>query len=215
MLGSESDVVYLNNPILQVGKFKGNLPFKVNYSGEFESEIISEEISIDESDIQPADSTIEEICAGIYIQHMEKQTQTNDVITDIIQKSMEEKVLSLYTAFLCIEKSLLCEDCETAISKLKIEGNNIIKIYPNPFSNEVTISINLNEISSEKIIKAGIYSVTGQLVYIPELSTLQTGCENDLQWDGNNSTGESLPSGIYIFVLQTDKNIYQVKLIKV
>ncbi len=214
LLGSGSDVVYLNSPVLQVGKFKGNFPFKINYSGEFESEIISEEITIDEANINASDSLLEEIWTGIYIQHLEQQSQTNDIITEIIQKSLSERVLSQYTAFLCIEKSLLCEDCETDVTEIDLNAKSVLKVYPNPFSNSVTVSINRNDNTREKIIHAGIYTVTGQQVYIPDIAELQSNPEIEFQWDGKNSAGEPLPAGIYIFVLQTDKSIYQIKLVK-
>jgi hypothetical protein len=221
MLGSGTDIVYLNSPILQVGKFKGEFPFEINYSGEYNSEIISDEIILDEADILASDSSLEAVWAGIYIQHMEKQTQTNDVISDIIQSSLSERVLSLYTAFLCIEEAFLpCEGdgCEeqnpSAIPEVQIAMKDIIKAYPNPFSGSVTLTVSLGEDNAEKIIQAGIYSITGEKVFVPGLEALQLQQGFEFQWDGLDKDGNPLPAGVYIFVLQTDKNIYQVKLIK-
>ena len=74
LLGKGTDIVYINNPILQVGKFKGEFPFEINYSGEFNSEIISDEIILDEADMHTSDSLLEAIWAGIYIQHLEQQS---------------------------------------------------------------------------------------------------------------------------------------------
>jgi hypothetical protein len=219
ILGSGSDIVYLNSPILQVGKFKGDFPFEINYSGEYESEIISDEISIPEANILQSDSLLEEIWTGIYIQHMENQTQTNDVITEIIQNSLGERVLSLYTAFLCIEEAMMpCDDCEepnnTAVPDVKISSQDILKAFPNPFSGPVTISVNLNEINAEKVVRAGIYSVTGEVVFMADTDASQSQREFELLWDGCDKEGNPVPSGVYIFILQTDKSVYQVKLIK-
>jgi hypothetical protein len=218
-LSAGSDIVYLNSPILQVGKYKGDFPFEIDYSGEFDSEIISEEITVEEAGILPSDSLLEAIWAGIYIRHMEKQTQTNDVITEIIQNSLSERVLSQYTAFLCIEEALLpCEDCEepstTAVPDVKLPLQDILKAYPNPFSGSVTITINLGENNTEKVVQAGIYSVTGELVFMPDLDASQSQQEFELYWDGRDKEGNPMPAGVYIFVLQTDNNVYQVKLIK-
>lgn len=219
LLGNGTDIVYINNPILQVGKFKGEFPFEINYSGEFNSEIISDEIFLDEADMHTSDSLLEAIWEGIYIQHLEKQSQTNDVISEIIQSSLSERVLSLYTAFLCIEEAFLpCEDCEdqnpTAIPDFKISVKDILSAYPNPFSALVTIKVSLGEGSTEKVIRTGIYNITGEMIFVPGLEALQSQQEFEFQWDGLDRDGNPLPAGVYIFILQTDKNVYQVKLIK-
>jgi hypothetical protein len=218
-LGKGTDIVYINNPILQVGKFKGEFPFEINYSGEFNSEIISDEIILDEADMHTSDSLLEAIWAGIYIQHLEQQSQTNDVISEIIQSSLSERVLSLYTAFLCIEEAFLpCEDCEeqnpTAIPDFKISMKDILSAYPNPFSASVTITVSLGEGSTEKVIRTGIYNITGEMIFVPGLEALQSQQEFEFQWDGLDRDGNPLPAGVYIFILQTDLNVYQVKLIK-
>lgn len=218
-INNGSDAVYLNNAVLQVGKYKGDIPFEINYSGEYNSEIISEEISLTEDDIFPADSSIEEIWAGIYIQHLEEQNQTNDIITEIIQNSISERVLSLYTAFLCIPEAFLpCEDCEeeenqvTSIEEKLIIGGNVLQAYPNPFSNSITININLDEGDTESITQAAIYSVTGQKIFVFDLSSSQN--DYSFIWKGMDADGKNLAAGVYIFILQTDRNIYKTKLIK-
>ena len=219
LLGSGTDIVYIDNPILQVGKFKGEFPFEIYYSGEFDSEIISDEIILDEADMYTSDSLLEAMWAGIYIQHLEQQTQTNDVISEIIQNSLSERVLSLYTAFLCIEEAFLpCEDCEdqnpTAIPDFKESRKEVLSAYPNPFSASITIKVSLGEGSTEKIIQAGIYNITGELIFVPAPEAMQSQQEFEFQWDGLDKDGNPLPAGVYIFILQTDKNGYQVKLVK-
>ncbi len=218
-LGSGTDIVYLNNAVLQVGKYKGNFPFEVHYSGEYESEIIADEILLNESEVLLSDSLLETIWAGIYIQHMEQQSQTNDVISEIIRQSLAERVLSNYTAFLCIEEAFLPDDDDdeqnpTAIPDVKIAGNPILLAYPNPFSGSVTIAVKLGEGSSEQIIQAGIYTMTGSRVFVVQPESLLSHQEVELQWNGLDGDGDPLPAGVYIFVLQTDRNIYQIKLIK-
>jgi Vault protein inter-alpha-trypsin domain/FlgD Ig-like domain len=219
LLGTETDIVYINNPVLQVGKFKGEFPFEIDYSGEYNSEIISDKIILDEANVHTSDSLLEAIWAGIYIQHLEQQNQTNEVISEIIQNSLGERVLSLYTAFLCIEEAFLpCEDCEdqnvTAIPDFKISMKDVLSAYPNPFSASVTITVSLGEGSTEKVLQAGIYNITGERIFVPGPEALQSQQEFEFQWDGLDKDGNPLPAGVYIFILQTDKNVYQVKLIK-
>jgi len=219
LLGTGTDIVYINNPILQVGKFKGEFPFEISYSGEYNSEIISDEIILDEADMHTSDSLLEAIWAGIFIQHLEQQVQTNDVISEVIQNSLSERVLSLYTAFLCIEEAFLpCEDCEdpntTAIPDFKISTKDVLSAYPNPFSTSVTIKVSLGEGSTERVIQAGIYNITGEMIFVPGPEAMPSQQEFEFQWDGLDKIGNPLPAGVYIFIMQTDKNVYQVKLIK-
>jgi Ca-activated chloride channel family protein len=218
--GSGSDIVYLNSPVMQVGKFKGDFPFEINFSGEYNAQIISEEIILDEADIFPSDSLLESIWSGIYIQHMEKQPQTNDIISEIIHNSLQERVLSPYTAFLCIEEAFLpCEDCEendnpTFLTDIEAQQEAQIRAYPNPFSGSITISLNLGENSGVEILQAGIYNLTGSLVFAPDPDDLSGDGETEFQWDGNDKNGNPLPAGIYIFVMKTDEKVYQLRLVR-
>jgi flagellar hook assembly protein FlgD len=91
---------------------------------------------------------------------------------------------------------------------------DVLSAYPNPFSASVTIKVSLGEGSTEKVIQAGIYNMTGERIFVPGAEALQSQQEFEFQWDGLDKDGNPLPAGVYIFILQTDKNVYQVKLIK-
>jgi hypothetical protein len=79
LLGANVNSVYLNKPILQVGKYIGNLPFIIEASGVYNSTPFSQAFEISEEDIFTSDSLNEEAWAGNYIQYLEKQNQTSDV----------------------------------------------------------------------------------------------------------------------------------------
>jgi hypothetical protein len=218
-IGSTSDLLYLKNSILQVGKYSGDFPFEISLSGEFESEIVSNDIVIDEPDILISDSLVEEMWSAAHIEQLEKQTQSNDVIAEIIRNSINERVLSLYTAFLCIEESLIpCDECNNengnAIPEIMSPKKDFLKVYPNPFTSAVTITVDMGDNIAEKILKVGIYNITGQLVYSPEITELESQQQFELYWDGMDKEGNILPAGVYIFTLQTNQGIYQVKITK-
>jgi hypothetical protein len=81
-----------------------------------------------------------------------------------------------------------------------IEDLNHLIVYPNPFNTNKYEHISFANLPLEKPGKIWIYELDGGLVFkdkIDELSVL----ENVYRWDGRNSSGAKVASGLYIFVL--------------
>ena len=74
--------------------------------------------------------------------------------------------------------------------------------YPNPFNGNLQIQYNIDDVSDVNI---NIYSVDGGLVKVLKLGRLSSG-QHSFHWDGRNSNGKYLPTGIYIISLKS-KNI--------
>jgi len=111
-LNKNSNVVYINEMVLQVGKFKGKMPFEIEFSGEYNNEIFSKNITIAGNNSAENDSVLKKIWAGAFIKEMEKNYSTNDIVNEIIQESMKNRILSIYTSFLCLEDtSKWCLTC--------------------------------------------------------------------------------------------------------
>ncbi len=92
-----------------------------------------------------------------------------------------------------------------------LPGNiSMIKIGPNPFTNQLTI-----EIKTEKqlFIDAEIYDLTGTLVSTIVERQVEPGYLH-FTWNGKNTRGNDLPSGIYTLVIKTDYGKESFKLIK-
>jgi hypothetical protein len=71
-------------------------------------------LGLDDTTSLPTDSLAAESWAGNYVRSLEAQTQTNDVINEIVRASLDERVLSVYSAFLALEPSRggeVCYDC--------------------------------------------------------------------------------------------------------
>ncbi|NJK86592.1 MAG: T9SS type A sorting domain-containing protein [Bacteroidales bacterium] len=220
-INNNPDIVYVNQPILQVGKYKGNFPFNFELSGEYLNELFSHDESVDNLNVYSADSVSQDIWTGLYIQKLEQTASSNELISDIIRYSIDERILSLYTAFICLEDTTtVCEDCEEEDDEngwpTLINENNtkpILNAYPNPFSHEITISIKLNAPENEDVTFE-IYNVTGELVYVFSDEYLTNGSEISLTWDGKTTEGVELPAGIYLFTIKTGKGTYHLKLVK-
>ena len=89
-------------------------------------------------------------------------------------------------------------------NQFKVHSN-----YPNPFNASTNILINL---SRPEIVELSIYDVMGN-----KIKNLISGTELNgpitINWDGTNSKGENVTSGVYFYLLMLNKNNYVGKMI--
>lgn len=212
----ENKIAYLNNPILQVGKYKGDFPFIVEISGEYKNELFSQKIEIQEENATDIDTIAEEIWTGQYIKDLESGPQRNDIINEIIYNSIEDRVLSKYTSFLCLENiNQVCYDCLDESELVNAPDINSSKdsitIYPNPFVENVTIELNCMNPGAVK--ELAIYTITGTKLYQFNVGDLQAG-NNILIWNGSDSNQQKVKSGVYLLVYGTSNETKTIKLLK-
>jgi hypothetical protein len=205
---------YLNTPILQVGKFDGDVPFFIEASGIYENEIFSQTFGITPENIVPGDSVLRTIWAANLMQSFDYESQTNEVVGQIIDMSIKERILSNYTAFICLEPSMggqVCYDCfdESELVSVEEEENSalsdssLINVYPNPFNDQTKIQIKLAGLENANSVDLKIYNILGELIKDFELSNSLTGNQIEITWNGKNNSGVSVASGTYILVLST------------
>lgn len=223
-LNSKSEMVYIGEPILQIGKYKGQFPFEFKLSGEYNDIIFTRDVSVD-TEADSADFRAIDMWTGLYLQKLESEAVTNEVITEIINNSIKERILSLYTAFICLEDTTFyCEKCEDEeggdddpiITDIHTKNLNkpVLSAFPNPFDHEISITIKTEENIDLNESVFEIYDLSGALIhsfteYIPGDN------EYTFTWDGFNSNGEEMNSGVYIFVMKTTSGIFHLKLIKI
>jgi Ca-activated chloride channel family protein len=220
------NAVYFNKPILQVGKFSGNFPFIIEVSGIYKSDPFSQTFSLDSTEIYEADSLSEEMWAGNYIEFLESQDPSNEVVSEIVNYSISERVLSIYSAFICLEPNVeweICYDCldegggipnEAIEDSIDIDdGDLTLSAYPNPFNSQITLNVKLPGSANPENLSFRIYDILGQVVktFDPDLVAGQR--EHRFTWDGTNDEGYSIASGIYFFIVTTPEKNYSVKLL--
>lgn len=216
-INGASNVAYVNDAIVQVGKFKGEFPFLVEISGEFNNEIFSEVIQIEKPAVVNTDTIAEAIWAGQYIKKLESGSQSNQIISEIIYTSINERVLSYYTSFLCLEDtSYICNNCKDE-SQIPVDveetlaGTDTLKVYPNPFVDKLTVELMCSDPGDVK--EFSVVDVTGALIYRFQLGDLQKG-KNIISWNGITARGDKVKSGIYLLVYKTSGSARTVKIIK-
>lgn len=217
-LGPANDLVNLNDPILQVGKYQGNFPLRVFINAFYENNVFSEEIVLSENQVHFADTLSEEIWAGQYIRSLEANSNlSNSSITNIIERSIEERVLSKYTAFLCLEPSLGGEPCigcidETGGDIVLTDVKDVKKepwtvtAYPNPFSKTIQLQLEIDEMVSLDDYRFVIYNALGQVVKVFNMAKEAYQGLLEITWDAE---AEQVPGGIYYFEV-TNGNTRQV-----
>ena len=86
--------------------------------------------------------------------------------------------------------------------KITPDEYQTLDCYPNPFNGNLKIQYKIDEVSD---VNLKIYGVDGRLVKVFNLDQ-QTSGQHFFHWDGRNSNGKYLPTGIYIISLKS-KNI--------
>ncbi|MBK6701026.1 MAG: T9SS type A sorting domain-containing protein [Saprospiraceae bacterium] len=145
---------------------------------------------------------------------MEKNISSNITVNNIINLSTEHNVLSLYTAFLCLEDtSYYCVNCkdETHINtgtEELIDTTNFIS-YPNPFSEKIQFTLNDIKNIDPGQVSISIYDISGRKVdIISEFQLIQGSLK--FSWHPN----PEIQTGIYICIVKAKNSVYKKKIIK-
>ncbi len=213
----------VNQPILQVGKYTGAFPFEIEYSAYVDSNFIFETIEVPTDQIMESDSVNREIWFGHHLWNLQSTASGVSGIQEIIDLSIEERVLTDYTAFLALdlenggEPCVECWEFEEWIvysTDDDLEDQLKIKIaaFPNPFSDQVKVTIELSEGLSVDEAELSIFDAFGKNVLNQKLNDLTDFGKSEWTWNGQNSNGQSLPSGIYYMMIKTEKGAQTVKL---
>ncbi|MBI9031923.1 T9SS type A sorting domain-containing protein [bacterium] len=120
--------------------------------------------------------------------------------------ALSDNLLREYLGLLDVD-DFIDETNENALPLTKLSGN-----YPNPFNPETTISFN---IANQTNVELSVYNIKGQKVKTLINDVLSKG-DHKVVWDGRNSSGQKVSSGVYFYRLKTPKfdSIKKMLLIK-
>lgn len=135
----------------------------------------------------------------------------------ILNDSVTQGYFGIYTFSMDSIASTICDNIivSEAISSLSELNENIVaglSTTPNPFSDNVRISIDMQEDHMSSPIHLGIYDITGRLV--KTFNTIDSPTlHHILKWDGTNNAHEKLSNGTYLLVIRIQEQIFTQKLI--
>lgn len=222
-LGGAGTPVYIDRPILQVGRYYGDLPLTVEISGVYNSAVFNASIEAGDTTSGPVDSVVVESWAGNYVRSLEAQQQTNDVVNEIVRTSVGERVLSIYSAFLCLEPSRggeVCYGCldesgevvEVQDSTAAADTASGLQAWPNPFNSATTIRFRLPADALGDGASLRIYDVLGREVRDFDLASVEPGSSSEVTWNGTDGNGATVNSGVYFVVFRSAAGVRTLKL---
>jgi len=108
------------------------------------------------------------------------------------------------------------KDSATGIGTPQPLVDRLGPIYPNPFNPSTRVSFSL---TAPAIIELGVYDTRGRKVALIADGEWQPG-SHEVTWNGRNSSGRNMPSGMYLARLQirgenrSSNHIYRMTLVK-
>jgi len=88
----------------------------------------------------------------------------------------------------------------TDVDEAGIENNMTMNAWPNPFNDEISFSIDIQEGSH---ISLEIYDLSGKKIRTIANAQLQSG-QHQFSWDGTSVSGNNASEGMYIYILQNN-----------
>ncbi len=211
----------VNSTYIQTGLFRGSFPFTIEMSGEINGSLFYKQFTIDLPEVFEEDSVSATVWEAQGLFKLEEQANDNAKTQAVIQKSIENRILTKYTAFLCLEDpSLYCHNCfdETEIptdtDDEKLDSLQHLEVFPNPFSDQIAIEIHSDQSVAQKEWHGEIFDLSGRVVH---RFTLRNSFKDSILqyiWNGNSDTGQSVANGTYILMLRNEKNTLHRKIIK-
>jgi hypothetical protein len=221
-LSTSGSFIYNDEAFSMVGQFVGEPPFEISVFGQNSSnEVYFARDTVTTDRITQADSVIRTIWSAHKIRELLSLEQNHQVIGQILETSISERILCDYTAFLVLEPDFVISDDpqnenenweENMWSPTAIEDNTgsmevSLSNYPNPFTDMTTISYALPE---EANVNISVYNALGQLVTVL-VDEIQPGGTYVIELHASE-----LEHGLYNCVMLIDgKAVKRIKLVLV
>ncbi len=207
-----------NSKLIKMGKFMGDSIFSINYIYKKGSKIERKEYTVN-SNLLVKDYKLSKIWAGNYIKTLETiPLHTKQVVNEIIDVALTNRVLSKYTVFLALEYGDTVyagtepDDNGGGTNSVTESDNGKIKLeaYPNPFVNNLSIKISID--AKNENTEAYITDLMGNVV--KRFNGIY-GNEINLNWDSKSDDGSTVSPGVYMLVVTNGKEKIVLKIIKI
>lgn len=203
-------------PVLQIGKFNGQFPMNISITGEINGNLFNRNIQIQEAQAYSGDTLNSKMWHGTFIQALERDSPSNFGGNQIISQSISSRVLSRYTAFICLEDpNTYCDDCfdETVLTSAfeAAPSDSLIRVAPNPFVESVEIEIKgLNTDSGRTTME--VFDLSGRLISV--LHVEANGNRALAVWRGQDTSGAAVPPGVYVVLIRNKHLNKAVRVVK-
>ncbi len=200
--------------IIKTGRFVGKSPFNLEVVALYKDSLITANYVLDAVNDEVLIPIYRQCHAMSKILALESGQVTEADKTDVVEISLDNRVLSLYTAFLALEPGLEpCFSCvnddDGVLINVQDEADGIaLTSSPNPFQREVVILLKGVE-SSKDIQQFVMTDLSGKAISIsPEWEQVEGGLSAMLDSD-------NLMSGVYLLKIVVKDKVYTQKLVKI
>jgi Ca-activated chloride channel family protein len=206
---------YIDDAIIQVGRYHGQAPFLIDLNGSFNEEFFNIQIQAESDDIKVMDHSLANIWGGLDLVDLENEYyQSNDIIAQVVEKSLDINVLSRYTAFLCLEDtSQYCDGCidETdlvGVEETALMVDSLLVLYPNPFHEVLNIGFDKSILTGIKIQVTDLHGRTFKEFEEQDFATFDN---QHLVWKADE---EGVLPGVYFVRFIIGEEMFVKKVIK-
>jgi hypothetical protein len=211
LMGLHEGYYPLHFPIMEVGKYDGELPVAVTVLGKIRMNQVIDQFTIDSSGATPGTAQIVTSWYGDHIRSLLRGSTSYSFasINDIIKLSIDQRILTPYTGFLLFYPDAehgYCPDCidetkltDVDISQAQPDTSLELVAFPNPFNSRVTLFVHAKAPSAASELTLVVYNIRGQQVYFQRIADPQAAV---ITWNAENEPGQPLSSGVYFAVLK-------------
>ncbi|MEL7425725.1 MAG: hypothetical protein AAFN81_22225 [Bacteroidota bacterium] len=206
--------------LLQTGKYLGDFPMEIR--GAFVTEtndFHSLELTIEPESVGTGDTLMREIWYAQHLTELFGQVSSNADREEIIDLSIQERILTPLTAFLALEPGLGGEPCIPCLSN---DGTVIIDTSeefdlaeasltasPNPAVTFTTIRLEHPSGYDSRSLQAGIHDLHGRLIKVLD-EPIRTAQYTEWEWLPTND----VPAGIYMCRLTDGQSESSIRIIR-
>jgi hypothetical protein len=221
----------LRFPIMQVGRFRGELPLDVTTIGKVRLDKAVDSFTLTQVDVVPGDSTLATAWYADHIHELTRQSQTNATVTEIMDISLKHRILTPYTGYLVFRpgENIGYDTEETGTTDgsggerndgggadfsggdsgvpTDVESGGTdaeVELAVKAFPNPFNLAVSIQISLPQRLLNTDVeFAIYNMLGQKVKEFDIKSIHDNylTLTWDGTSETGEVVSSGVYFAVL--------------
>ena len=195
-----SDLFY-GSQVLQFGRYTNAGTFAVTLRGQAREQDVELMSQVNFSEAIGGHRAVPRLWARHKIDYLLEQIEVlgeqQELVDAIIDLSIRFGILTKYTA-LYVDPTDVGERAPAILPRTFVLESN----YPNPFNPETQIGFYVPPSAQKQRVVIKVYDMLGRVIRILLDRELSPG-RHVVQWDGKNASGQDLPSGTYLYRLES------------
>ncbi len=203
--------------IYEYGKLEGSCPIEAKFSALLDGKPVIRKYIIDYTSLVVINESAKmwnwKYMRALEDNYYRTKKETNDLRT----RSITNRILTIQTAFLCLEPWMMSrdtmaddEDQTTAVSEEVPDAGLEITYGPNPIVSNLSVRLNITN-ENTKVLSVAVYDVLGNVVKEFAFDSYSQSIE--LNWDATSDGNGKVSPGVYYLVVRTSSGQKILKLV--